>query len=304
MKKYPVSFAWLGIESRLSHTSGRGNGRARSERKAVTWLIGLTALTAAVFCLPPSAAAGAPVPTEPTAFSVTGADVRPIEAVVPEAEVDPAQPAGFAQPADSVPVRDAGADSWVAAGSAAGAARDGAARGSSAAVRGGSPDAPPETFPVYVCGAVRRPQVLRATAGAVLDDLVRQCGGFTEAADIAAVNLAMAVTPNSRIYIPAAGETPEAGAGSGFDSGGAAGAAGGGSSDSAGRPDTAGALVNLNTADLSQLCGLPGIGERTAARILADRARNGPFAGVEDLMRVPGIKAGKLEALRPLVFVG
>ena len=48
-------------------------------------------------------------------------------------------------------------------------------------------------------------------------------------------------------------------------------------------------LVDLNTADLAALTALPGIGEKRAAEIIADRERNGPFRFPEDLARVKGI---------------
>ena len=46
-------------------------------------------------------------------------------------------------------------------------------------------------------------------------------------------------------------------------------------------PDTTGleqyVLVDLNTADLSALCTLPGVGEKRAQTILDYRTQNGPF---------------------------
>lgn len=284
MKKHLFSFAWLGIEPRSAEASGRGIGSARLDRKTVIWLLGLTGLTAAVFLLPPSghnaaadalptisAASGSPASTASTAFSFSESAGHSDPAADPERGAS----MNSKSPADSVPGRGARTSSP--------AAPDAADQ---------DPNAD-ESFPVYVCGAVRHPQVLRVSAGMVLDDLVQQCGGLTETADAAAVNLAMAVKPNSRIYIPNVGESPQDAAGPNSDTAAAA--------DS--RSDGPGGGINLNTADLQQLCSLPGIGARTAERILADRARNGPFTDVEDLARVPGIKSGKLEVLRPLVFV-
>ena len=49
------------------------------------------------------------------------------------------------------------------------------------------------------------------------------------------------------------------------------------------------AIVNLNTASTTDLEGLPGIGAKTAARILEYRQKNGPFKKVEDLMNVRGV---------------
>lgn len=58
-------------------------------------------------------------------------------------------------------------------------------------------------------------------------------------------------------------------------------------------PDTTGleqyVLVDLNTADLSALCTLPGVGEKRAQTILDYRTQNGPFERVEDAADVPGL---------------
>ena len=43
-------------------------------------------------------------------------------------------------------------------------------------------------------------------------------------------------------------------------------------------------VVNLNTASPSDLEGLPGIGAKTAARIVEYRQKNGPFKKVEDIL--------------------
>jgi len=48
-------------------------------------------------------------------------------------------------------------------------------------------------------------------------------------------------------------------------------------------------VVNLNTATVEQLEGLPGIGAKMAARIIEYRQKNGAFKKVEDLMNVKGI---------------
>jgi competence ComEA-like helix-hairpin-helix protein len=61
--------------------------------------------------------------------------------------------------------------------------------------------------------------------------------------------------------------------------------------------------VNLNTANAAELERLPGIGTALAARIIADRERNGPNRRIEDLDRVSGIGPATIARLRPLVTV-
>jgi competence protein ComEA len=48
-------------------------------------------------------------------------------------------------------------------------------------------------------------------------------------------------------------------------------------------------VVNLNSATLADLQSLPGIGARTAERIIEYRQKNGPFKKIEELMNVRGI---------------
>jgi len=49
------------------------------------------------------------------------------------------------------------------------------------------------------------------------------------------------------------------------------------------------AIVNLNTASAADLQTLPGIGAKTAARILDYRQKNGPFKKIEELMNIRGV---------------
>ncbi len=65
------------------------------------------------------------------------------------------------------------------------------------------------------------------------------------------------------------------------------------------RPDSLldGEVIDLNTADVYDLSRLPGIGEKRAQAIVADREKNGPFQSVADLDRVEGIGPGILKGL-------
>ena len=52
---------------------------------------------------------------------------------------------------------------------------------------------------------------------------------------------------------------------------------------------TPAAVVNINTASAAELEALPGIGAKTAARIVDYRQKNGPFKKIEELMNVRGV---------------
>ncbi len=59
--------------------------------------------------------------------------------------------------------------------------------------------------------------------------------------------------------------------------------------------------LNLNTATLEQLETLPGIGRKTAERILEYRTKSGSFKRIEELMNVKGIGEKSFLKLKPLV---
>lgn len=63
-------------------------------------------------------------------------------------------------------------------------------------------------------------------------------------------------------------------------------------------------ILNLNTATSRQLQTLPGIGEVLAERILSYRDANGAFQSIGDLVNVPGIDGGTLDAIWDYVTVG
>jgi competence protein ComEA len=65
----------------------------------------------------------------------------------------------------------------------------------------------------------------------------------------------------------------------------------------------AGAPVDLNTATLESLDGLPGIGPVLAQRILDWRSQHSRFSSVDELGEVSGIGEATLSDLRPLVVV-
>lgn len=64
------------------------------------------------------------------------------------------------------------------------------------------------------------------------------------------------------------------------------------------------ALVNINTATVQELDGLPGIGLHMAQRIVDYRQKNGAFKRVEDLMGVQGIGEKNFQKLKPLITIG
>ncbi len=61
--------------------------------------------------------------------------------------------------------------------------------------------------------------------------------------------------------------------------------------------------ISINRADAWLLDALPGIGPALAEDIIQYREDNGPFASIEELMRVPGIGPAKFDGLKDLITV-
>lgn len=144
---------------------------------------------------------------------------------------------------------------------------------------------------VHIDGAVVAPGVYELT-GALprVNDAVMAAGGLAGDADTSTLNLAAVLSDGEKIHVPRQGEAV-----AGQTSSGAA------SGSDVGRPSSG--LININTATAEELDSLPGIGPSTAAAIVEDRERNGPFASPEDLMRVSGIGEGKFSKLKDQIRV-
>lgn len=67
--------------------------------------------------------------------------------------------------------------------------------------------------------------------------------------------------------------------------------------------DPLSAPLNINSATVPELDALPGVGPAKAAAILQYRDQHGPFAAVEELVRVPGFGAAAVSRLRERVTV-
>lgn len=160
---------------------------------------------------------------------------------------------------------------------------------------------------VYVSGAVATPDVVELDEGARAADAIRAAGGFAAQADHAGINLAAPVGDGQQLHVPAIGEAPPAQAGLSAAPAGAglvAGAPrGSGAIGGATTASGAGATIDINRASAGELEALPGVGPALAARIVAFREANGPFATADGLDAVSGIGARTLERLRPFVAV-
>lgn len=126
---------------------------------------------------------------------------------------------------------------------------------------------------VYLCGAVKNPGVYALPTGSRIFEAVAMAGGLNEEADEKSVNQAAFVTDGMMIQIATKnenGKNTEDEIVQEYDDG----------------------KININTAGITELMTLPGIGRAKAEAILAYRAEQGSFSVIEDLMKVSGIKEG------------
>ena len=150
---------------------------------------------------------------------------------------------------------------------------------------------------VDVDGAVAHPGLYKLPADSRVQAALAAAGGLSPQADAHRINRAAKLHDGQKLYVLSQGEsTPPLAASSGQGcEGQACTSAEGGVAGS--DPEGQG-LVNINTANATQLTQLPGIGPAIAQKIIDYRTANGPFTSVDDLTKVPGIGAAKLAQIK------
>lgn len=161
---------------------------------------------------------------------------------------------------------------------------------------------------VDVCGAVANPGVFQLAAGSRVFQAIEAAGGYLPEAALTCVNRAGVLTDGQQLYILTQEEMER----QGLDPAEMAGASDGQMNGSAGTGQNTGMTaqiqqdnrININTADEAQLTTLTGIGSTRAQAIIAYREENGPFAAIEDIMNVQGIKEGTFAKIKDEIVVG
>ena len=161
---------------------------------------------------------------------------------------------------------------------------------------------------VDVCGAVANPGVFQLAAGSRVFQAIEAAGGYLPEAALTCVNRAGVLTDGQQLYILTQEEMER----QGLDPAEMAKASDGQMNGSAGTGQNTGVAtqvqqdnrININTADEAQLTTLTGIGATRAQAIIVYREENGPFAAIEDIMNVQGIKEGTFAKIKDEIVVG
>jgi competence protein ComEA len=137
------------------------------------------------------------------------------------------------------------------------------------------PTSTPGMFTVYVSGAVATPGVFTLPDGSRVEVAIQAAGGFAPGAEQEQINLAAMLEDGQQIDVPGVIDTSHVNAG----------------------------RVNVNTATVSDLDALPGIGPTTAQTIVDYRLQHGPFQIIQDLQNVPGIGPATYDRIKDYITV-
>lgn len=148
---------------------------------------------------------------------------------------------------------------------------------------------------VYICGAVVQPGVYVLPEDSRIYEVVELAGGLTEEAEATLVNQAETITDGMMLRIYTKDEAGEQ------EAVGDQTAVGNGSSGQNVTVDDG--KININTATVTELMTLPGIGSSKAEAIVAYRKEHGDFSSIEELMEVPGIKEGIFQQMKEHIKV-
>ena len=142
---------------------------------------------------------------------------------------------------------------------------------------------------VEVCGMVRNPGVYQLEMGARIFQAIEAAGGYLEGAAVGYVNQAAEVEDGQQVRVPAKDEVEVWNLQANLVS--------------SAIEEEKEQLININTADESQLMTLPGIGQAKAKSIIEYRNTNGKFNSIEELKNIEGIKDGVYNKLKDKISV-
>ncbi len=152
-------------------------------------------------------------------------------------------------------------------------------------IQGGEGESP--VILVHIAGQVNSPGLLKLKEGDRVYDAIELAGGLKNEADLGRINLARKLADEEKIYIPKLGEELEET-----------------TNDYVKVSDDGGinSKIDINTASKEELMTLPGIGDKTADKIINYRLEN-KFKKVEDIKNVSGIGDKKFEQIEALIIV-
>ncbi|WP_158217565.1 helix-hairpin-helix domain-containing protein [Lottiidibacillus patelloidae] len=133
---------------------------------------------------------------------------------------------------------------------------------------------------VDVKGAVQAPGVYQMEKGDRVIDVIEKAGGLIVNANDDVVNFAQILYDEMVIYVPKKGEEVKSEFNSSMNSN----------------------KININSASVSELMTLKGIGEAKAEAIVSYREQHGKFDNIDDLLKIKGIGDKTIENFRDKII--
>ena len=156
---------------------------------------------------------------------------------------------------------------------------------------------------VHIDGYINNPGVYEIKENDRIKTLIDKAGGFKEGYSIKNINLAAKLSDGDKIYIPSVSEEKNSENNNNININ----SSGKGQNVKSDRNNVSimknNSKININTANISELKQITGIGESTANKIIDYRENVGKFKKIEDIKEVKGIGDAKYESLKNKITI-
>ena len=136
---------------------------------------------------------------------------------------------------------------------------------------------------VDIKGEVKKPDIYWLEEDSIIEDLINLAGGLTEEGDLSKINRAEKLNNHQVVVIPNINDEENQG--------------------EIIISSTSDNKVNINTANLTELDSLSGIGPSKAEAIIKYREENGNFKTIEEIKNVTGIGEGLFEKFKENITI-
>lgn len=159
---------------------------------------------------------------------------------------------------------------------------------------------------VHIDGHINNPGVYEIKENDRIKTLIDKAGGFKEGYSIKNINLAAKLSDGDKIYIPSVSEEKNS-ENNNNNNNININSSGKGQNIKTDRNNVSimknNSKININTANISELKQITGIGESTANKIIDYRENVGKFKKIEDIKEVKGIGDAKYESLKNKITI-
>ena len=148
-------------------------------------------------------------------------------------------------------------------------------------------------YVVDIKGCIKNPGTYEISKEKRIIDVINMAGGLLEESDVSKINLSKKIIDEMMIVIPSKNDILNNTSSSTIND----------TNIDTYVSSSNDGKISLNTADLSLLMTINGIGEVKAKAILEYRNTHGRFNKIEDIMNISGIKEGMYEKIAPYITV-